>query len=82
MSSFSVERFNEIRDAYVQRMVDEMSTNALIEFAYDTMYNNLEDYSDDQLIDEIANYDVDFLRDEIGVDADEYFAQTQAGLTA
>ena len=82
MSNFSVARFDEIRDMYVRQMVENMDTNSLIEFAYDTMYNSLENYTDDQLVDEIANYDVDFLRDEIGIDVDEYFAQTPLGLTA
>ena len=80
--AFSAERFNEIRELYVNQMVENMDFKSLVEFAYDTMYANLENYTDEQLVEEIADYDVDFLRDEIGIDVDEYFAQTPVGLTA
>ena len=79
--AFSTERFNEIRHLYVNQMVENMDLNSLIEFAYDTMYSNLENYSDEQLVEEIADYDVDFLRDDVGIDVDAYFSNTSIGLT-
>jgi hypothetical protein len=46
---------------YANSIVDGMDLDSLIEFAHDTITENLGNYSDAELIEEIQNYDPDLL---------------------
>ena len=54
---------DEVVDAYVERIIDGMDMDDLIEFAKGKMYDTLETYSDAELIAEVMRYNPDLVED-------------------
>jgi hypothetical protein len=54
---------DEVVDAYVERLIDGMDMDDLIEFAKGTMYDTLRTYSDAELIAEVMRYHPDLVED-------------------
>lgn len=48
---------------FAQALVDGMDMDGLIEFAYDSIVENLSKYSNETLIEEVKNYDPELLKD-------------------
>ena len=55
------EQIDDLKDLYVERMVDNMSTKDLVNYVTDDMNEYVKSISDQQFIDEAYSYwDVDF----------------------
>jgi hypothetical protein len=54
---------DELVDAYVERIIDGLDMDDLIEFAKGKMYDTLETYSDNELISEVGAYYPDLVED-------------------
>lgn len=52
---------DDLIDKYAHSIVEGMDLDNLIEFAYDTIVQNLYDYTDQQLVEEIDEYDPELL---------------------
>lgn len=56
------EQYVDLRDSFIQRMIDNMTTQQLEQFAFDTYTEMYEGLSDDELIDVVNDYDADITR--------------------
>ena len=58
-------KFNrdELIDNYAQSIVDGWDLDTLVTFAYDTVVENLNKYSDDKLLEEVEQYSPDLLEE-------------------
>ena len=54
---------DELQDKYIQRVIDSMDYKDIERFVYDTINNNLDDYTVDELIDEVTDSYPDLLDD-------------------
>jgi hypothetical protein len=54
---------DEVVDAYVERLIDGMDMDDLIEFAKGKIYDTLETYGDADLVEEISSHYPDLLED-------------------
>jgi hypothetical protein len=54
---------DEVVDAYVERIIDGMDMDDLIEFAKGKIYDTLETYSEAELIAEVMLYHPDLVED-------------------
>jgi hypothetical protein len=53
--------FDTIVDAYAQQLLDGMDTKSMERFVYDTLVENLTDYTDEELVTQIVeNYGDDW----------------------
>ena len=57
------EKRNLLVDAYVDRIVDSMDMDTLVNYARASMYDALEDYGDADLVEEISSHYPDLLED-------------------
>jgi hypothetical protein len=46
----------ELIDAYAQQLLDNMDMKTMERFVYDTLVENLTDYTDEELITEVTDY--------------------------
>ena len=46
----------ELIDAYAQQLLDSMDWKTMERFVYDTLVENLTDYTDEELITEVTDY--------------------------
>ena len=46
----------ELIDAYAQQLLDSMDMKTMERFVYDTIVENLTDYTDEELITEVKDY--------------------------
>jgi hypothetical protein len=46
----------ELIDAYAQQLLDSMDMKTMERFVYDTLVENLTDYTDEELITEVTDY--------------------------
>jgi len=53
----------ELLDAYIDRILDNMSTKDLMRIVGDQIEENLSSYSDDELISEVSEYYPELLED-------------------
>ena len=53
----------ELLDAYIDRILDNMSTKDLMRIVGDQIEDNLSSYSDDELISEVSEYYPELLED-------------------
>ena len=53
----------ELLDAYIDRILDNMSTKDLMRIVGDQIEENLSNYSDDELISEVSEYYPELLED-------------------
>lgn len=56
------EQFINLRDAFIQRKIDDMTTQQLEQFVFDSFSEMYETFSDEELIDEVNDYDVEIVR--------------------
>jgi len=54
---------DQLVEDYVQQMIDGMDYKTMERFVYDTMVENLTDYTDEQLITEVTDYYPELLGD-------------------
>ena len=47
---------DELQEAYVKSILDGMDWKTMEQFVYDTLNNNLDDYTVDELITEVEDY--------------------------
>jgi hypothetical protein len=58
------QQLDQLIDNYAERIVDEMDTKCLIQFAYDTIVENLSHLNEEDVLNEIANvYDDDVIQE-------------------
>ena len=55
--NLSRQEFNNITEAYAERVVDNMDTKTLEQLVYDLILDGLEDKSDNEVLQEIYDYD-------------------------
>jgi hypothetical protein len=58
----SIDRDQLVED-YVQQMIESMDYKTMKRFVYDTMVENLTDYTDEELITEVTDYYPELLGD-------------------
>ena len=46
----------ELIDAYAQQLLDSMDNKTMEQFVYDTLVENLTDYTEEELITEVTDY--------------------------
>ena len=56
------EQYTNLRDAFIQRKIDDMTTPQLEQFVFDSFSEMYETFSDEELIDEVNDYDVEIVR--------------------
>lgn len=56
----SIDR-DKITEKYASQVVESMDVDSLVEFAYDTIVENLNKYTIQELIEEVEEYDPDLL---------------------
>ena len=47
---------DQLQEAYVESIVDGMDHKSMYQFVYDSLNNNLDDYTVDELITEVEDY--------------------------
>ena len=47
---------DELQEAYIESIIDGMDHKSMYQFVYDTLNNNLDDYTVDELITEVEDY--------------------------
>jgi len=57
------EKRNLLVDAYVDRIVDSMDMDTLVNYARANLYDTLDDYGDADLVEEISSHYPDLLED-------------------
>jgi heme oxygenase len=53
----------QVIEDYIQQLIESMDYKTMEYFVYDTLMENLTDYSDEQLIAEVTEYDPELLKD-------------------
>ena len=48
--------FDQLQEAYVESIIDGMDHKSMYQFVYDSLNNNLDDYTVDELITEVEDY--------------------------
>ena len=56
------EQYINLRDAFIQRRIDDMTTQQMEDFVFDVFASSYETFSDEELIDEVNDYDVEITR--------------------
>ena len=57
-------QLDQLVENYAERIVDDMDTKCLIQFAYDTIVTNMEHMDEEDVLNEIANvYDEDVIQE-------------------
>ena len=54
---------DDLQDAYIRELIDDMDHKTMYSFVYDTINENLESYSMKELIEEVENYDPELLEE-------------------
>jgi hypothetical protein len=54
---------DQLVENYVQQMIDGMDYKTMERFVYDTMVENLTDYTDEELLTEVTDYYPELLED-------------------
>ena len=52
-----------LQDAYIESIIDGMDHKSMYQFVYDSLNNNLDDYTVDELITEVKDYYPELLED-------------------
>ena len=47
---------DELQEAYIESIIDGMDHKSMYQFVYDSLNNNLDDYTVDELITEVEDY--------------------------
>ncbi len=53
----------QLIEDYIEQIIEGMDYRSMERFVYDTLMENLTDYSDEQLIAEVTEYDPELLKD-------------------
>jgi hypothetical protein len=54
---------DQLQEAYIESIIDGMDHKSLWQFVYDTLNDNLDDYTVDELITEVKDYYPELLED-------------------
>ena len=47
---------DQLQEAYIESIIDGMDHKSMYQFVYDSLYNNLDDYTVEELITEVEDY--------------------------
>ena len=62
--TLTTDQLNQLVENYAERIVDDMNTECLMQFVYDTICENLYHMSEEDVLNEIANvYDEDVIQE-------------------
>jgi hypothetical protein len=74
------EQFDQLVGTYADQVVDGMDMKSLVQFAYDTIVENLEDVGDEALLEQLCSYyeeeDVYDLLESVGANPADYDINT------
>jgi hypothetical protein len=74
------EQFDQLIGTYADQVVDGMDMKSLVQFAYDTIVENLEDIGDEALLEQLCSYyeeeDVYDLLESVGANPADYDIKT------
>jgi hypothetical protein len=69
--TLTTQQLDNLVELYAERIVDEMDVKCLIQFAYDTIVENLSHLNEEDVLNEIANvYDEDVIQELIAAVSD------------
>jgi hypothetical protein len=69
--TLTTQQLDNLVELYAERIVDEMDVKCLIQFAYDTIVENLSHLNEEDVLNEIANvYDEDVIQELISAVSD------------
>ena len=54
---------DSLQEAYINSIVDGMDWKTMYQFVYDTLNENMDDYTVDELITEVENYNPELLEE-------------------
>ena len=54
---------DQLQEAYIESIIDGMDNKSMYQFVYDSLNNNLDDYTVDELITEVEDYYPELLED-------------------
>ena len=54
---------DQLQEAYIESIIDGMDHKSMYQFVYDSLNNNLDDYTVDELITEVEDYYPELLED-------------------
>jgi len=58
---------DQLVENYIQQMIEGMDYKTMERFVYDTMLENLTDYTDEELLTEVTDYYPELLEDAVAV---------------
>jgi transcriptional regulator of aromatic amino acid metabolism len=74
------EQFDQLIGTYADQVVDGMDMKSLVQFAYDTIVENLQDIGDEALLEQLCSYyeeeDVYDLLESVGANPADYDIKT------
>ena len=65
------DNFSELVEKYAEQIMDSMDMKTMEQFVFDTLVENLNNYSESELIDEIREYYGDEVLESFGVELKE-----------
>ena len=54
---------DQLQEAYIESIIDGMDWKTMYQFVYDTLNDNMDDYTVDELIAEVENYNPELLEE-------------------
>ena len=54
---------DSLQEAYIESIIDGMDWKTMYQFVYDTLNDNMDDYTVDELITEVENYNPELLEE-------------------
>ena len=57
MSNLTLDQFNDLKNEFVEFQINEMTTEDMVSYVRDVLWNNVEKLTDVELEDEINEYD-------------------------
>ena len=54
---------DQLQEAYIESIIDGMDWKTMYQFVYDTLNENMDDYTVDELITEVENYNPELLEE-------------------
>ena len=54
---------DQLQEAYIESIIDGMDWKTMYQFVYDTLNDNMDDYTVDELITEVENYNPELLEE-------------------
>jgi len=73
------DNFSELVEKYAEQIMDGMDMKTMEQFVFDTLVENLNNYSESELINEIRDYGGDEMLEDFGVKITEDFLTNNFG---